>query len=475
MMNSSNDRMKETAPSLRRKPESIIEECRLRFLCWIPAFAGMTKLAAVYGSDRADYYPPANSAFVRFSRQALMTVSMVAALLLSRCEFTSSFEQIEENRVRTIDFIYRNRADTSLCEAAPGDSMEVTAIFSGEKVREIALSVSFDVQTSVYGQMTALDSLPLDYSVVTSTLDGEGTDADTFAFRFSIPENILVKSSFLPEEHWAATLPAELRESLPEELTALKKSGVIALLEQLSVAAEASDPELLTDSLTGHYGTGFVSGLETLLQLFSAPVRLKALVNGHYEIVSYCTVRYHRRLQVLDESIVCNRNPHITRMGIYRVHRNNLFTFDPTLHTQKHDTIVLYDADKDIDRRDYTLHIEKDRSYFLFTEGDPPQQILSLSGVTVPETHYFKWWYQQDFTGNDSVPSAQRMAITNGSDGPIVPLLPAATRRINHCGIWVQIHDEATGPRLYPNGSSVFHTDIYFNYSDDYIKNQEVL
>ncbi|MBN1757720.1 MAG: hypothetical protein JW863_05355 [Chitinispirillaceae bacterium] len=393
----------------------------------------------------------------------------VAAALLTGCEFSSSFEQIEENRVRTIDFIYRNPADTTICEASPGDSMEITALFAGEKVNDISLSVSFNVQTSVYGEVTASDSMPLDYSVVKSTLRLTGTDADTFTIRFKIPDDMLATSSYLPEKNWAATLPGELAAALPQVLTDMKKSEIVGLLDMLS---EMPDPP---DSLASFSLAELLPFVETILQIFSAPVELKVTVNERYEIVSYCTVRYHRKLRRLDESILCNRNPIITRMGIYRVYRNNLSVFDPSLHSQRHDTILLFDRENEIDNREYTLHIDTDESYFLFAESDEPQKVRSLSGAQVPETHYFEWFYQQDFTGNDSVPSAERMALLNSADGPIIPLLPASTRQIDHCGIWIQVRDDALGPRMYPTGSSVFGTEIHFAYSDEYIHKQEVL
>ena len=412
---------------------------------------------------------------------------LLALAVVSGCEFSSSFEQIEEDRVRTIDFIYRNCADTALCEAAPGDSMEVIALFAGEKVRDIALTASFDVQTSVYGKVTSFNKEPLDYTVTRSTLKGpESTDADTFAFRFIIPGDMLKTSSFLPEHEWVSVLPAEMRGMIPSSIASMSKSEIIALLERFSemnsptdtssnTDTAAFDADVMDDSLLLMYRTLFLPFAETVLQLFSASIELKAVVNGHYEIVSYCTVRYHRRFRDLDTEVICNENPVITKMGIYRVRQNNLFTFDPAIHTQSYKETVLYDATAGINVQDYTLSIEKDESYFLFAESDPPQQARSIMGVAITETHLFEWFYQQDFTGNDSVPVEDRLSLFNNADGPIVPLIPATTREINRCAVWIQVRDEALGPRLYPTGSSVYHTNIYFTYSNDYLKEKRVM
>jgi hypothetical protein len=405
----------------------------------------------------------------QFVRNGICGLLLVMGVLLFHCGFSSSFEQIEENRVRTIDFTYRNCADTMLCEASPGDSMEIAALFAGEKITDIALSVSFNVQLSMYGIYSAFDSLPLNYTIIKSTLQSPGTDADTFTFRFKIPDSILVTSSFLPENNWADALPEGLRSELPLSFTSMKKSEIITMLDILSNQSE------MPDTIFGYPFTSFLPFAETILQIFTAPVELRALVNKKYEIVSYCSVRYNRKLHHLDNTISGNHNPIITRMGIYRVYQNNLKYFDPSKHTQRHDTIVLYDRENKIDNRYYSLRIEKDESYFLFAQSDTPQVAYSIFGTPIQETHYFEWFYQQDFTGSDSVSSDEEMALISNADGPIIPLDPASTRSIDHSSIWVQVRDEAIGSRLYPTGSSVFRTNIYFTYSDEYIKKQEVL
>jgi hypothetical protein len=414
----------------------------------------------------AVHLKPINKLLVRNGVCGLL---QVMGALLIHCGFSSSFEQIEENRVRTIDFTYRNCADTTTCEASPGDSMEITALFAGEKVTDILLSVSFNVQLSIYGTYSAFDSLPLDYTVIKSTLQSPGTDVDTFMFRFKIPDSILVTSSFLPENNWADALPGPVRPQLPTSFTSLKKSQILTELDSLS------NMSATPNSIFGVPFTSFLPVAETILQLFTAPVELRAVVNKKYNIVSYCSVRYNRKFNRIDNNISCNHNPLITRMGIYRVYQNNLSFFDPSKHTQRHDTIVLFDRDKRIDNRKFTLNIEKDESYFLFAQSDTPQQIYSLSDTLVKETYYFEWFYQQDFTGDDSVSTEERMALLSNADGPIIPLHPAATRSIDHSSIWVQVRDDAKGPRLYPTGSSVFRTNIFFTYSDEYIKKQEVL
>lgn len=407
---------------------------------------------------------PANKLSVRNGTYWLL---LMMGVLLIHCGFSSSFEHIEENRVRTIDFIYRNCADTSTCEASPGDSLEITALFAGEKVTDITLSVSFNVQRSIYGITSAFDSLPLDYTIIKSTLPMSGTDADTFTFRFKIPDSILITSSFLPEYNWADVFPVELSSQLPSSFTSMKKSEITTLLHSLS---NLSVPP---DSMFGFPFTSLLPFAEIVSQVFTAPVELRALINKKYEVVSYCSVRYNRRLHQLDSKISCNHNPLITRMGVYRVYQNNLSFFDPSKHTQRHDTIILFDRKNNIDNSKYTLHIEKDVSYFLFAQSDTPQQVGS--GDSTQETYYFEWFYQQDFSGKDSISTEEQMALLSNNNSPIIPLHPAASRSIDHSTIWIQVRDHAEGVPLYPTGSSVFRTTIYFTYSDEYIKKQELL
>ncbi|MBD3317886.1 MAG: hypothetical protein GF344_19040, partial [Chitinivibrionales bacterium] len=89
---------------------------------------------------------------------------MITALSLVTCsDFPTRYERIENNRVSVLDFVYCNLADTTLAEGAPGDSMKLTAYFSGEQVKNIKWSVSFDVARDVAGNAVPLRVQPLNY------------------------------------------------------------------------------------------------------------------------------------------------------------------------------------------------------------------------------------------------------------------------------------------------------------------------
>lgn len=406
-------------------------------------------------------------------RNLILHIFGVVTLFVSCAEFSTSFEEIASDRVRTIDFIYRNCADTLLCEAAPGDSMKVTAIFAGEKVRDIDLSVSFDVRTSLYGKTESFGTKPLDYSTGRSTLHDSGsTDADTFVFTFKIPDDILIKSTFLPEQNWISVLPAELRPLIPAQVAAMSKSEVVAILQQsaaLFAGHDTSTGNAAPDSQRAGLSERFPGGIETMLQLFSAHIEITALVNKQYSVTSYATVRYHRIFSPVDTTVIANSNPAVTRMGIYRVFRNNLTSFNPAVNSQPYEEIVLFDAATGIHRFDDTLTIRKNESYFLFVESDPPQPVWSIGGAAMFETHRYEWFYRQDVAGADTVDATDRMSVVNSVDGPVVPLMAATSNAVSRCDIWVQVRDEAVGPRLYPTGSAVFHTKLFFAYTSDYL------
>ncbi len=400
-------------------------------------------------------------------------VKTICLVLFFGCaEFSTSFEEIEENRVRTIDFVYRNTADTLLCEAAPGDSMEITALFAGEKVRDIEMTVSFNVVTSLYGQSKSSNEGPLDYRVVYSSLaNDETTDADTFVFRFAVPQSMLKSSAFLPEENWVGELPKEFQPAIDPAFAAKTKTEMVSLIETFAENHTRWDTAgaaagLPVDSLYSLYHDAFLPLAESYLQIFSALFEFKAIVNGSYSVASRGTVRYQREFG--EKVVAVNKNPQIQQMGIYRVYRNNLTYFDPEIHSQSYEKIVLFDRSAGVAESAYTLAVKPDESYFLFAVADEPQKVVSMYGTPVEETYMFKWFYQQDSKTDGSGDSKDRMLVVNSADGPIAPLLVSESGAVSRCGVWVQVCDEAIGPRLYPTGSSVYSTQLFFSYSPEF-------
>lgn len=397
---------------------------------------------------------------------------LLPILLLGCVEFSTSFEEIDENRVRTIDFFYKNLVDTALCEAAPGDSMEISALFAGEKVQTIDMSVSFDVLTTLYGQSNSSNKKPLDYHVIYSTLNNDmSTEADTFTFRFAVPQSMLKTSAFLPEENWVGALPEDVQRIINPVFAAKTKTEMVSLIETFTenhvrwdMAGAAAG--LPVDTLFTLYTTVFVPFAETYLQIFSALFELTAKVNGSYTVVSQGTVRYQRKFGNIG---TVNKNPQIKEMGIYRVFQNNVTYFDPALHSQPYEKIVLFDSVGGISDTAYTLTVRPNESYFVFALADEPQTAVSMYGTQVEETYKFEWFYQQNIDKKNTPDSKDRLSVINSDDGPIVPLHVSESGVVNRCCVWVQVRDEAIGPRLYPTGSAVYSAQLFFSYSPDFV------
>jgi hypothetical protein len=397
---------------------------------------------------------------------------LIPVLPIGCAEFSTSFEEIEENRVRTIDFTYKNLADTALCEAAPGDSMEITALFAGEIVQNIDMSISFDVVTTLYGQSKSSNKMPLDHYIVYSSLNSEkNSEADTFTFRFAVPQSMLKTSSFLPEENWVGELPKEFQPVIDPVFAAKTKTEMVSLIETFAENHErwyktGAAAGLPVDTLFTLYKTAFVPFAETYLQIFSALFELTVKVNGKYNVISQGTVRYHRKFGNHIHTV--NKNPRINEMGIYRVYQNNLTYFDPNIHSQAYEKIVLFDRLAGFSEPAYTLIVRPNESYFLFASADKPQTTVSMYGAAIEETYMFEWFYQQNLDKKDTLDSRDLVSITNTADGPVVPLHVSESGVVKRCGVWVQVRDEAIGPRLFPTGSTVCSTPLFFSYSSDF-------
>ena len=78
----------------------------------------------------------------------------ILPLFISCISFPTSYDRIEPDKVRLLDFIYEP------AEAAPGDTVSVKAIFSGKKImpEDLTWKISYTVVTNLYGVNTALDT-----------------------------------------------------------------------------------------------------------------------------------------------------------------------------------------------------------------------------------------------------------------------------------------------------------------------------
>lgn len=409
-------------------------------------------------------------------------VSILFFCKLSCSNFPAGFEQIEKNKVRTLDFIYQNTLDTTLCEASPGDSVRLIAIFSGKKIENVEWNVSYDIITTLYGVDKVLDCLPLSYNLLKSTIqDTSSKPADTIALSFEIPESV-IRNNTMIQKQWYAHLPQNLISTLPENLKSLNKNELLDNIEYFSkmgclwdsLISEKSDKldSLLkmpgkSGELFNQYHKEFKPCANQIIQSLSAKIRLKAIVNNEYIIYSYMTVRFNRLFSYMPNNIFVNKNPQITTIGLYQVHQDNLAFFDPAIHTQKYDSIILFSSIGDIVSD--TILFDNGKSYFLFTNSNMPDTSKTFFGTLGVEKHRYEWFFalsKQEVAGIDYT---YQMKIDNTNKLSIATLSPPKTNAIKSVILWVQVNDMFSNERLRPSGSSIVEKEIFFKYTLAYL------
>jgi len=131
-------------------------------------------------------------------RTRIAEYTVLAALLLAQCtEMPVRFERVDADQMRTLDFMYTNLSDTArgLCEAAPGDTVQLVACFAGTRVSSVRFEVSWSVLLSLY-EDTAYNRQALEKEDVVFDKDSAGfTDStEVVAIRFVIPDTVLLRS-----------------------------------------------------------------------------------------------------------------------------------------------------------------------------------------------------------------------------------------------------------------------------------------
>jgi hypothetical protein len=407
----------------------------------------------------------------------MAVVVSLSALLQSGCsEFPTRFEQVGDDKVRVLDFIYRNRADTTLSEAAPGDSMDLIAVFAGAPVRSIEWRVSFDVSIKGgglvpdFGDHGVCGSVqPLRFRELAggdTAVYGTGACAKTI--RFCVPADVMKESPAIPEDIFEEA--GISREDGFMMLDSLLKKPVSRWLSLLARSADSLDT-------LGNLAAAAA-------QRLTISARIIAVVNGVYEIHSDFTVRYNRLVGAYFTSVKVNRNPVARWAGVYKVKGADKAVFRPS-EAGDRDTFFCFFAQ---DRSGMpasavysdTLAVQEGFSYFLAVDsGVFKGADLRDSGTTLdegggrtcaPETWFTQWFLKPEGDGAaaaapEDLPAVLSTRILNRALGaPADPFIPPADRRITSMDLWVQVFDSYLGERLRPYGSTLTAMKLYLKY-----------
>lgn len=400
-------------------------------------------------------------------------VMSVGAMLLGGCaQFPTSYDRVDDNRVRLLDFVYEP------AEAAPGDSVTLVAVFSGKDpdIDNIQWDVSYRVVRNAYGEDTAFNIAPLSMVRFDTSFS-----AQTYAvgLRFKVPETMLSTAVF------DRKLLESLRASVGIDGGAAGAVSTDSLLQFLDALARraplwrevlARDP-LLEDSLMrddalyAQYRT-IASLLPLACQVLTANMRLFATIPGSHRIRSDYAVRYTSALAGLPGAeLRVNNNPVVDSIGLYSVKGEMVQFIDPATTPLSFSYKTLY-IPGTVQSDTATVHFDKGYSYLLACFANGRDSALTLDAIThggglVAEQLRTQWYFALDPAQAELVDPYKYPSIANNGNA-LCALYPATDLRISRATIWLELSDELLNELNRPQGSSLQQFTLRFTYSEAY-------
>lgn len=375
----------------------------------------------------------------------------ILPLFISCISFPTSYDRIEPDKVRLLDFVYEP------AEAVPGDTVSVKAIFSGRKIMptDLTWKISYTVVTNLYGVNTALDTHLLEQNAQLCSFSDSTT---CISFDMVIPDDILQKNPTIPE-NWQSELPDEFVNSIPEPFRSMDKKTILDSIHSLANLVNETDENLL-QLITGNDNT-LSTVLPHLLQALSVQIRLYAQIKGAHTIQSNYIVRYNNRFSKLSQTgIYSNINPVIDSIGVYKVKGKNLFSYNP--EKNKHNFFRLYETHETVDDAP-AIPIEKGYSYFLAAFTSQKDKEMTIEGNIMEEQHWTQWYYQLDATETEGVSVDDYMDI-GGMGDSVSQLIVPADKRIKSFVLWLKVTDRLLNVINRPQGSTVKEFKGRFEY-----------
>lgn len=408
------------------------------------------------------------------------TAAALALAVLGCADFPNTFDRIDADMVRVLDFVYEP------AEAAPGDTVDIYAIFAGKPVgaADLGWRMARDVAVNRVRVETPRDIVDMDSLWVTPP-EEYPFSANTYGVHasFRIPRDLMEKSSML-RDNWSSLLPATEELDMPAELRPLLSLEVLLpIVDSMAQRAPewqraldeggspAADSLAVADRYYGIYSAIPSGALSLVLQSLTVRTRLFVSVKGAYTIESDYSVRYNSGIARLTGSGVrVNGNPRIDSMGIYRVARANLIDFDPEKSRYPFDWYPLFYREGNI-LTDTMVPIDKGYSYFAAGYVDPEStdSMTTLDGRDTLEDLRTLWFFQLDEDEvRDLSPSRYLNIVNIGS--LIEPVFPATDSRVRSATIWLQVYDDALNVLFRPRGSSLVEGTLRFSYTEEYLE-----
>ncbi len=407
-------------------------------------------------------------------------VAIIVGTMFVGCGgWPSEFEQVKGDQPRMLDMVYRNlsagpdRHGRYLAEAAPGDTVEVDALFSGKEIRSITWMVSCDVRIGDYGTGdTALNYQPLE--LLPGDEDPGFPRARDIAFRFVVPDSLLE----VGVHRLLSMLPPEVTDQIPDSIVGSLVTGM--------------DPEQLALSLGRAMGSESQDTLFKALQLLTTPVRILAVVNDTSRFKSDFVVRMHRFFEGSYPYIHTNRNPTVRFVGIVKMKRPEPDR-DYVGSLRPNDTVFvlaselpyipeIYFGDPGALLFTNTLLVDTgyvyagvtDTGVFRYTDTRDTATSLTFTpsgtgaGPGYEPEIYRSQWFVQHAPDEEAVVSESDWISIITTGGGATPISPARDTSITEATLWVQVYDEFLGEFQRPTGSSLREVQVNFRYTREY-------
>jgi len=369
-------------------------------------------------------------------KKLLSIIAMaIATVAVIGCEqFSTSYERIDNNEFRMLKYIW------DPADAAPGDTITLTAVFAGKRVNNLdsymTWWVSFNVMQDLLGTTTVVDSQRLE-NISKGQIVHFSDNTQAIQFKIPVPSDIVKNNKSIPE-NWLDALPMQMGDDVP-----LTKTNVIDLIN-----FSAANADNLTESMVTELK------LIPILQYFTVPMRVSTKIQESgklpHTIVSTQYIRYNSCFK--DNSgrqisgIPLNRIPDSSTaiVIVYKVEGDNVFSFDKKSGFKYESTILEKNGSSVIEVKDgYT--------YFLDAITSPIDTTVTMDGKRILETHRIYRQFQLDSSETKGIHYSKFMDIENLTGKITMP----TDKSITTVTFWLTITDEASNERMRPHGGTL--------------------
>ncbi len=332
------------------------------------------------------------------------------------------------NETRLIAMKLRNMTDTSICETAPGDSVELSCYFGGKPTSFVKFSSTNKIKWLANGADSVWDVLPLEY-VIVKPLEQQNRFTQHISIKFKIPEDII------------KTSPAINEDALTQ--MGISKEFLFSSLEHL---INLSPGDWEADSLVKEMNKSKLGPI--IMQTLSVPLRIFVLNDDGNTVQYNHFVRPNRFFSDLPKKIndvFVNRNPSIKSLLITK--------------TGNQTTVDIQDID--------SLNVESGQLCTLNVVIDSSliDRIQPETGsVSQYEQHSIAYFYKYDSNETHCVPKNE-LGLLSTNNFITANFKVPDCEKVKTVHIWITLYDFGLPEVNRPGGKAIYEVDLKLKYN----------